>query len=761
MKRFLLFLFAIVSAVTGFAQDDVMIIYRNDGTVNAFLKADIDSVRWSHLDLDSIYHNEYVCQEIWTSDSTYRVPVEAVDSVSFRTPPTIVKSDVVNIADELIKYVTSVDELTITLSSSTPQYLVPKVGERLLMMDDHSLFPSGFAGKVAEVANQAGGIVVVCVVTALEDIFDSYCSISSGIQDIGAPGRQSTQKIDGVFDHTFDFGEIPINYTREISKKLKEDSNLALEFDPSFVVTNHPKLNAHAFLLIDSDHGTYFSCAVTGDLTSKSQIAFTGGLDYSVDFLDKDLVKIPTNLKFVTFYVKPGLFTHLQATASFRAQTTQTYSMAMAYTYSSRGEEIVKNVPPTFKLKSRTIDEYEGTFQGAFSGGAFCEIGFNIADSHISKVCLRTELGDSISGTIALTNEDISEAEQSTKLYERLKSITIAIEAFVHSRLEAGIGSWTIDMPLPFDHTFSRAEEGIVPTFSDITIKKSADRHSADAYMKMEGTCIRPVEVGFALLNAEKETVDEIQSSDKFYSGKYALEYTFRDLEPSALYFLYPKCKVFGKWILASPFDTTAESCPDDNHPHAIDLGLPSGTKWACCNVGASAPEEYGYYFAWGETHPKNYYHWDSYMYYYDSGEIEKCMAKYCTESHYGIVDNKTELDLVDDAAYMNWGEGWRMPSHEQLTELHDNCTWITENNVYGRKVISPNGNSIFLPAAGYYIGSTHFYDDGSVGDLWSRSLYPTDSRCAYELTFTLNHVYITRFYPRYQGLSVRPVRQK
>ena len=150
-----------------------------------------------------------------------------------------------------------------------------------------------------------------------------------------------------------------------------------------------------------------------------------------------------------------------------------------------------------------------------------------------------------------------------------------------------------------------------------------------------------------------------------------------------------------------------------------VDLGLPSGTLWATCNVGATKPEEYGDYFAWGETQPKETYNWSTYKWCRGSSDTQ---TKYCTDSYYGTVDNKTTLDLSDDAARANWGGSWRMPTTEEQQELINNCTWTwtTQNGVNGYKVTSKsNGNSIFLPAAGCRDDSS-LNDAGSYGDYWS-----------------------------------------
>ena len=190
-----------------------------------------------------------------------------------------------------------------------------------------------------------------------------------------------------------------------------------------------------------------------------------------------------------------------------------------------------------------------------------------------------------------------------------------------------------------------------------------------------------------------------------------------------------------------------------------VDLGLPSGTLWATCNVGANKPEDYGDYFAWGETQPKDYYNWSTYKYCNGSATT---LTKYCTNSDFGTIDNKTVLEAADDAARANWGGSWRMPTDAELTELCEQCTWTwtTQNGVYGYKVTSKKSDytnkSIFLPAAGYRNVSSLYYA-GSDGYYWSSSLltdYPSNARF---VGFYSDYV---RRSPngRYYGYSVRPV---
>ena len=194
-----------------------------------------------------------------------------------------------------------------------------------------------------------------------------------------------------------------------------------------------------------------------------------------------------------------------------------------------------------------------------------------------------------------------------------------------------------------------------------------------------------------------------------------------------------------------------------------VDLGLPGGVLWATCNVGASTPEEYGLYFAWGETkgYAKGESHTFGWTHYKLCNGTYNSITKYCTDSSYGRVDNKTVLDPEDDAATANWGAGWRMPTKEEQDDLRSNsyCTWIwtTRNGVSGYEVKSKsNGNSIFLPAAGCRYDAS-LYREGVSGYYWSSSLGTDYSNRACILYFGSGD--IDWDYRRFYGHSVRAVR--
>lgn len=202
---------------------------------------------------------------------------------------------------------------------------------------------------------------------------------------------------------------------------------------------------------------------------------------------------------------------------------------------------------------------------------------------------------------------------------------------------------------------------------------------------------------------------------------------------------------------------------PDPVEPETaewVDLGLPSGLLWAECNLGATKPEEYGDYYAWGETSTKEVYTWETYKYCtaVDEEGWVKTLSKYNTGSEYGTPDNLTTLQPSDDVATQKLGNGARMPSADEWRELIANTTseWTTENGVYGRKLTASNGKSLFFPAAGYREGY-ELPGAGESGIYWSSSLDADYSDSAWQFAFGSDNQYMLNYFRR-EGSSVRAV---
>ena len=200
-------------------------------------------------------------------------------------------------------------------------------------------------------------------------------------------------------------------------------------------------------------------------------------------------------------------------------------------------------------------------------------------------------------------------------------------------------------------------------------------------------------------------------------------------------------------------------STPSEEAGEAIDLDLPSGNKWASCNVGATKPEEYGGYYAWGETEEKSVYNNVSYK--YADGVDSDGNGWYdgdCTYQSLGADISGTKYDV----AHLKWGGKWCMPTRDDFMELFDNCTyeWTTLNGVEGRRFTSKHtDNSIFLPAAGCR-RNDNLIEAGEEGDYWSSTKFEYFSGCGCGLYFDSVNAYWTDLDFR-SGRSVRPVIKK
>ena len=265
-------------------------------------------------------------------------------------------------------------------------------------------------------------------------------------------------------------------------------------------------------------------------------------------------------------------------------------------------------------------------------------------------------------------------------------------------------------------------------------------------------------EIGVCWNTHENPTVNDKLLSTTTWNEPFSC--TLTNLEPGTEYYVRAFALCNSVYYYGENKSFTTESTAGNgslNGHDYLDLGLPSGTLWATCNVGANAPEKYGDYFAWGETTPKTTYNWSTYK--YCNGEPDQ-LTKYCDDplhGYNGFTDDLTTLLPEDDAATVNWGDGWYMPTYDQWVELYENTRhfWATQNDVNGRIFVGANDNRLFVPFPGYRQDNELNQAD-TIGYYWSSML--GTGIYVYDLVIASGSCHMGYYLSRGSGLSVRPV---
>lgn len=296
-------------------------------------------------------------------------------------------------------------------------------------------------------------------------------------------------------------------------------------------------------------------------------------------------------------------------------------------------------------------------------------------------------------------------------------------------------------------HTIEKTKDDIINEYTD------------DGKVEVSGSTLslnpELIRAGFEIStnsdfsDSKKIFVDLYEKQENKGNGNILFKTNLTDLKPGKTY--YYRAFTYD-YVIFNNGETCSLTLPPVG---AVDLGLPSGTRWANCNVGAVSPEDYGGYYAWAETKEKSTYSWSNYKY---SDATGNKISKYCMSSYYGNVDDLTTIEPMDDAASVNMGQYWRVPTKQEMDELLEKCNWKLEtlNGVKGYRVTGSNGNSIFLPFGGHKSDDNH-YNLGSVGFYWVSTLSSTQAAPGLYLYSKKDYLN----YSRYMGQSIRPVLDK
>jgi hypothetical protein len=865
MKKLFLTLMLAVLSLVGMAQTigEAFYIYRNDGQFNAFFRDEVDSIAYSNFDADSVFYDEVVTQVVYTQDSIYRIPLAVVDSVGFVTPENIVNSAVFPLTAEHSPYITDADTLNFSMAIGTPDNLLPAVGNIVVATADCEAFPDGIIAKV-ESRERSGNVYrFVCSLASIDDVFDQLVVYS----------KQTETKQAADESRAFDLRKASLsselwnrNWTKTISGG-GTTTTLNVGDRATVVVTARKTLTTPFFFQLQLQNTLSSSI----DFNAKSSVGYWQEVQIG-NTISAGKITVPYTAGLLWFTPKLSLFGYFEEEGkvelNYSGHFNRTDKVAFTYT---KGQWSFNHAPST----DVGTDVASLSMEGHAEIGLRPQIDFSLNGRRAGfGMSAKVGLKEYINFTLDLTK--LSDGGLYDAMRDSYCRTTIPWSLTAHASADVFMkyDSHTTDVGFATaSYTFEPKTEPrwgedryIFPLFSNLEANRNKEQETtATAKAQVSRTPLLPVELGFSLLDKDKNIIKTEYDSRTYKDGNLFSSYNVEltGLKASEDYVVRPSVKLMGYDVLASPeievkqtempveitefkqtgshyskdgyshegktysyqydcsvtvslknsenvedwgyvyedpngrqarislknfnspytdsryvyyrnasssvvrlyefvkYKDDAEyhygeakdyevshaetTCPDSNHPHMIDLGLPSGTKWACCNVGAHAPEEYGNYYAWGETQPKSVYNSDTYAYYNNST---------------GWVNIGSDIAGTQyDAATANWGAPWRMPSLEQCKELINNCSseWTAQNGVKGRKFTGPNGGTVFLPAAG-----NRWYGEldgaGSDGGYWSSTLYESYQYYAYYLYFGSGNASWGIDY-RYCGRSVRPVR--
>lgn len=750
MKKLFLTLTLALVAMAGMAQTigEAFYIYRNDGQFNAFFRNEIDSIVYSNFDTDSVFCDEVVMQVVYTADSIYRIPLASVDSVAFVTPETKVNSSVFPLTAEHVAYISDADTLQFSMSINTPANLLPNVGHIVVATADCSAFPDGIIAKIERREKTASYYTYSCSLASIDDVFDQILLHTTQTET----AEQSNNS------RAFDIRRISLSdelWNKSWTKTISgggTTTTLNVDDRATVVVTARKTLTTPF----------YFQLQLTNTLTSEISFNAKSTVGYRQEVqigntISAGKITVPYTAGLLWFTPKLSLFGYFEEAGkvelNYSGHFNRTDKVLFTYT---EGRWSFDHAPST----------NVGTDIASLSMDGHAEVGLRpLIDFSLNgrragfgmsaKVGLREYINFTFDMT-KLANGTLYDAMRDCYCRTTIPwNVTVHASADIFRRYNSNFTDIGIATA---SHTFMPAKEPqlgndryIFPLFSNMEAnRQNNDKTTATAKSMVSRSPLLPVQVGFSLINKDKKIIQTKYDSRIYKEGSLFSSFSINlsDIKTYEDYTLRPCVKLMSYDILASPSITVKaekNSCPDHNHPHAIDLGLPSGTKWACCNVGASTPESYGNYYAWGETIPKSVYIWDTYQYGSTWGNV---------------VDIGSDIAGTRyDAATVNWGAPWHIPSITQIIELLDNATskWTSENGVFGRKYTGPNGGTVFLPAAGLY------WDKGGT-EIGSHGIYRSSIRAkslsdsTLLLFFSPEDEYWSGVDCIYWGESVRPV---
>ena len=683
-------------------------IYRNDGEFNAFFRDEVDSITYSCYDLNNKCHKCNVTQHVYTTDSLYRIPLAVIDSIGFVQPETVFSSDVFPLTAEHVPYIVDADTLRFTMLESTPSHYRPKIGNIVVGTAECTNFPDGIIAKIININKISEGYNYQCESASYDDVFEQLVICSRESASEASRSRSAVPRVNASL--SLDAELWNVNWSQTIEGG---GTSTVLNVGDRMTV----KVTARKTLKTP----LYFQVEMQNALTSSINFTAESSMGY---FAQKQIGKtisagrivIPNTANLLWFVPKLSLYGYFQEEGKvelkYGGHLNRTDKVSFTY---NKGKWTFNHTP----LTDVGLDIAQLSMEGYAEVGLMPQVDFSL-NGRRAGLGFRASVGlkeyiNFVFDTTKLSDGGLYDAMRDSYCRTTFPwSLTAHANADIIGKYNS---NYTDVGPVTYSGTFTPRTEPqwgkdryIFPLFNNVEAnRQDINKTTATAKSQIERSPLLPIQVGFSLLDKDNNIVQTKYDSRTYKEGSLFSNYSidFTDVKTSEDYTVRPSVKLMGYDILASPLaelETKEEtSCPDSNHPHWIDLGLPSGTLWRCCNEGASTPEAYGDYYIFGQ---------------------------------------------VSSA-----------PTLEQIQELVSNCKyeWTTQNGVTGGKLKGPNGGTIFLPAAGRRWNGDLYYV-GSACNCWSSTPGAGDPSSAYNLCFYSGSA-DWHYVGRDNGYSVRPVR--
>lgn len=727
-------------------------IYRNDGVINTFFSDEVEKFTYSHFDEDSIQYDGLITQQIHTRDTICSINIQLIDSISFAAPKTVFNKDVVFLDKGLKDYFLFSDGNDITFSKNTPDDIMPAIGSILVQMNPDENFDQPFFGRVVGQTQTDKGICVTCKNVELTEVFDSYCAtfVSTGSDSFTRAGSDSIDGcriLTGGMELNFDLTQIPgVTYIPDEDIAEVFGINSRAEFSPRIDYL----INYRGALVIDKAHGVNLRVNIDSDYDLSTVLEVMRELNVSKKwkFLNIPL-PIPTPLLSVDLEV--GAFIEAAASLIFKNQTTDKFNCVFNWEWSNTKDLSQNNFAAIRRIDSKR--NLTGVVSGQFSFGGYVALNIHPVRLGIVNISPEYKFGLKLASPISL-NWNINQKGPDEMLYKTLEANPLGVYWTRSFNLSFEFGKPGVSTPLFPNVSTLNGDTPIytmrhVPSFKNTVAKY--DRGELAVSTDIQNKVIYPVQLGFALVNDINKEVVETQYKVGGYTESPAnMEHIFKVDLSEASYTVIPLIKWRGIEMFGFPSARYLGLCPDEDHPHLIDLGLPSKKMWSCCNHGASSPDASGLYLAWGESSEKSYYKYRTYQFWNDKNDNDRW-----DEGEFDDIGSniqRTEYDPVH-ASDNRLG----MPTKEEYQELISNCKWepYTYNDQKGSLLIGPNGKHLFLPAVGMMVD----YDlvQNGNGRYWTSNVDPADHCDALLLSFSDSNAEFVAG-DRHNGRTIRPI---